>query len=106
MDDSLEAQLTRRREALDRLRAWLIQKFRFKREVRELDPDVPLFGTGLGLDSIDAMELIVGLKTDFRIEAEGERLTRALRTINTLLDLVLDAQSPQARKEGGDVVRD
>lgn len=39
-------------------------------EVEEIDNDEPLFGDGLGLDSIDALELIVLLEKDYGIKLE------------------------------------
>ena len=37
-------------------------------EVADIDNDVPLFGDGLGLDSIDVLELIVMLEKDYGIK--------------------------------------
>lgn len=37
-------------------------------EVEEIRDDEPLFGDGLGLDSIDALELIVLLEKDYGIK--------------------------------------
>ncbi len=37
-------------------------------EVEEIQDDEPLFGDGLGLDSIDALELIVLLEKDYGIK--------------------------------------
>lgn len=39
-------------------------------EVEEIGNDEPLFGDGLGLDSIDALELIVLLEKDYGIKLE------------------------------------
>lgn len=55
----------------------------------ELEPDVSLFADGLGLDSIDAVELVVAVEKEFgvRVAEEGGD-TRALRSLNTLLDAI------------------
>jgi acyl carrier protein len=37
-------------------------------ELADIDNDEPLFGDGLGLDSIDALELIVMLEKDYGIK--------------------------------------
>ena len=34
----------------------------------DIDSDAPLFGEGLGLDSIDALELGIAIKTHFKIQ--------------------------------------
>ena len=36
----------------------------------DIDPDAPLFGDGLGLDSIDAMELIVLMEKRYGIKLQ------------------------------------
>lgn len=33
---------------------------------QDIDPDAPLIGTGLGLDSIDTLELLVMLEREYR----------------------------------------
>lgn len=38
----------------------------------DIDPDAPLFGDGLGLDSIDALELGVAIKKQYGITLSAE----------------------------------
>lgn len=49
------------------------------------DPDMPLFGEGLGLDSIDAIELIVLLDKNYGIKIgdskEGRKIFQSVRTM-------------------------
>ena len=51
----------------------------------DIATDVPLFGEGLGLDSIDALELIVLLEKKYGIKlensAEGKSIFKNVRTI-------------------------
>jgi len=51
----------------------------------ELGIDTPLFGEGLSLDSIDALELIVLLERNYGIKlanpAEGKAIFKTIRTI-------------------------
>ncbi len=51
----------------------------------DLDADVSLFGEGLGLDSIDALELIVLLEKNYGIKlatpSEGRTIFKSVRTI-------------------------
>jgi len=55
-----------------------------------IDPDAPLFNTGLGLDSIDALELVVSLERKFGVSvANSETAKRALATVNSIHDFVL-----------------
>jgi len=51
----------------------------------DIDTDAPLFGEGLGLDSIDALELIVLLEKKYGIKlaniAEGKAIFKSVATI-------------------------
>ena len=56
----------------------------------DIDTDSPLFGEGLGLDSIDALELGVALKKKYGITLEAsDASTRAhFRSVATLAALI------------------
>jgi acyl carrier protein len=82
-----------RERVLDRVRAILVDKLRVERAPSEIDPDVALFGTGLGLDSVDAVELLVCLETELGLKIPDASVARpAMRTVNTLVDMVLAAK--------------
>lgn len=71
--------------------------------LEDLDPadigdDQPLFAEdGLGLDSIDALELVLALKKNYGviIEANDEQSRQHLRSVNTLASLI-EAHRQQA----------
>ena len=54
-----------------------------------IDDDAPLFGEGLGLDSIDALELIVMMERSYGIKikdpAEGKEI---FKSVNTMADYI------------------
>ncbi len=53
--------------------------------IEEIDSDAPLFREGLGLDSIDALELVVAIEKTFSVVIEDEDVGReALASINAL----------------------
>ncbi|MDI5934619.1 phosphopantetheine-binding protein [Halomonas kalidii] len=56
----------------------------------DIDPDAPLFGEGLGLDSIDALELGLALQKRFgiKLDAEAEETRRHFSSLNALKALV------------------
>jgi len=63
-----------------------------KMQPGDLDPDTPLFGSGLGLDSVDAVVIIVELESRFSLRISEEEGRRALRTVNTIVDLILSKE--------------
>ena len=55
-----------------------------------IDAAAPLFGGGLGLDSIDALELVVGLEKTYGIRIPDEDVGKeAFASVNALADYVL-----------------
>ena len=57
--------------------------------VTDITDDTPLFGDGLGLDSIDALELIVLLENDYGIELTNpEEGKEIFYTINSMADFI------------------
>jgi acyl carrier protein len=56
----------------------------------EIKDDAPLFNEGLGLDSIDSLELIVLLKREYGITIQDPKEGRkVLVDINTIVDYIL-----------------
>jgi acyl carrier protein len=51
----------------------------------DIDENVPLFGDGLGLDSIDALELIVLMEKNYGVQlknpAQGKEIFKSVRTM-------------------------
>ena len=57
--------------------------------VDDLDDQTPLFGDGLGLDSIDALELIVMLDKSYGIKLSDPKEGRKVfETIQTMADFI------------------
>lgn len=57
----------------------------------DIEPEEPLFGDGLGLDSIDALELALAITQKYAIQlkAEDANMHKAfgtLRTLNTYIE--------------------
>ena len=57
--------------------------------VEDIDSRAPLFRKGLGLDSIDALELVVAIEKIFNVIIEDEEVgKRAFASINALAKFV------------------
>lgn len=55
----------------------------------EIDDDAPLFGAGLGLDSVDALELVVALEKSYGIQVADDQIGRKVfASARTLCDFV------------------
>ena len=57
----------------------------------DIEDTAPLFGEGLGLDSIDALELVVALEKSYNVIIEDEEVgKKAFASIEALADFVLE----------------
>ena len=100
MSSDLESYIARREAVLDRVRKLLVERLHVEREPDAIDPDTPLFGTGLGLDSVDAVEMVVSLEDTFGLKLPDDALgRRVMRTVGKLVDLVLSFEPPAAGEE-------
>jgi acyl carrier protein len=58
--------------------------------VDDIDSHAPLFNEGLGLDSIDALELGLAIRKKYgvKIEAEKEDVVRIFASVSSLADYI------------------
>jgi len=56
-------------EIAEKIKGILVDSLRIPAE--ELDYDVELFGDGIGLDSIDSLEIIAGIDEEFGVQMTG-----------------------------------
>lgn len=77
-------------ELIEKLKEQIIEALNledFKPE--DIDNDAPLFGEGLGLDSIDALELIVLIEKNYGIKLENPAQGREIfKSVNTMADFI------------------
>jgi acyl carrier protein len=80
------------REAiLTQVRQILRDTMKLQIDPETIDPDAPLFGTGLGMDSVDAVELVVQLDAIFGLTLSGSPYASSkMRTVNTIVDAIME----------------
>jgi acyl carrier protein len=79
------------RDALRReVKVLLTGGLRLQIAPEEIPDDAPIFGETLGLDSIDALELVVLVEDRFRVSIPDEDVgRRAFGSVNALVDFIL-----------------
>ncbi len=76
---------------IDKLKGEIIDQLNLEDVKKEdIDNDAPLFGDGLGLDSIDALELIVLLEKNYGIKVanpqDGKKIFQSVRTMAEFIE--------------------
>ena len=66
--------------------ALVAEAVNLEKSAKELDPDIPLFGDGLGLDSIDVLEiaLAVSKKYGFQLRSDDPANGRIFASLRSL----------------------
>ncbi|MCB1007385.1 MAG: acyl carrier protein [Acidobacteria bacterium] len=87
--------MTALEELKPRLKAILVERLKLERTADSIGDSEPLFGPdGIGLDSIDALELVLGVEQEFGVRIENEEVgTEALASIEQLARFVAQKQA-------------
>ena len=84
VDDALESQVKHA----------IVRCLRMPIAAGEIQNDMPLFGEGLGLDSIDALEIVLELQRSFGVVVSDEQMgQRVLRSVRTIADFIRSSSS-------------
>src|SRR5436190_14695300 len=68
----------------------IVDRLKLEVEPASIQDDQPLFGEGLGLDSIDALELVLGVEQAFGVKIEDEEMgAQALSSVTSLAEFVI-----------------
>ena len=76
----------------------LIERLSLDIEPEDVAEDSPLFGAGLGLDSVDALEIAIAIETEFECEVTDENM-QVFRSVNTVVDFILANKSNSDRED-------
>ena len=67
----------------------IVRRLKLEIDPATIDDAAPLFGEGLGLDSIDALELVLGLEQEFGIKVADEEVgIKAFSSVDSLADFI------------------
>lgn len=70
--EELRTRVESRRELCGQLKQLVVDRLDLPVDVDWITDDQPLFGRGLELDSVDALELVVGLEFDFNVSVTDD----------------------------------
>ena len=86
------------------IKEMLVKNLMLQTTAEQIGDDLPLFGpNGLGLDSIDALELVVSMEKTFGVGVPNSEVAgRALKTVNTIHDYILEKRG-EAVQTGGKI---
>lgn len=96
METDLKKAIDLRESTTQEVMDMLITAVHLNIQPSDLDPDTPLFGSGLGLDSVDAVMIVVELESRYNLSISEEEGMKAMRTVNSIIDLVISKKNNYA----------
>lgn len=73
----------------EQVKVAIVRCLRMPIKPEEIKDDMPLFDEGLGLDSIDALEIVLELQRTFGVEITDEQVgKRVLRSVSTIVGFI------------------
>ena len=78
----------------ERIKAMMVENLMLQITAAEIADDLPLFGPGgLGLDSVDALQLVVALEKNYGLKlSDTETARKAMQTVNTIAAAIQTCQ--------------
>jgi acyl carrier protein len=68
-----------------RVRQMLVDNLMLQVQPDEITDELPLFGEGLGLDSVDALQIVVALDKNFGLKIKDAEMARGvLKNVNSI----------------------
>ena len=76
------------------IKVLIVDRLKLEETPESISDTLPLFGEGLGLDSIDALELVLGVEQEFGVKIEDEEMgAEALASVESLARFVASKQN-------------
>lgn len=78
-------------ELHDRVKKLIVTRLKLEVDPASIDSQAPIFGAGLGLDSIDALELVLGIEQEFGVRIDDEEIgSSALASVEALSEFLVE----------------
>ena len=79
----------------EQIKQLLVRRLKLEREPASIGNDEPLFGPeGLGLDSIDALELVLGLEQEFGVSIDDQQVgSQVLSTVDSIAQFIAEKRT-------------
>lgn len=90
LDDDTRKYLENRRALTDQLLRTLIEALDLERLPGEIGMDSPLFGSGLGLDSVDAVAIAAAVEQEFTGVQILDSDIPTFRSVNSIVDFIME----------------
>lgn len=78
---------SKRIELCTRIKELIVEQLDLDIEPSVITDDQPLFGRGLGLDSVDALELVVGIESEFDVSISDDNIG-VFSSVNKIADYI------------------
>ena len=92
ISNEISTVIEERKQIINTFKNELIRRLNLQYRPEDLHEDISLLGAGLGLDSLDALEIVLCVENSFGVKIPDES-TPVLRSINTVVDYVLSEKN-------------
>ncbi|WP_224364457.1 acyl carrier protein [Hyalangium versicolor] len=95
---------TDERQLKDGLKSMIVERLRLPIEPASIQDGAPLFGSGngegtsLGLDSVEALEIVVGIEEKWGVVIADDSVAKEFHSIDTLAKLVIRLLAESGKK--------
>lgn len=88
MNVERDEKIKERKEILQKFKEEMIKRLDLPFKPDDIHEDISILGAGMGLDSLDAIEIVMIMESCFNVKiADGN--TSPLRSLNTITDYIL-----------------